>query len=352
MEELQLVWGWQPALYLFLGGMGASAFAVVAFLFLRHGDQDKKVLNASMWVALISLCVGLLLLVAELITPLRGMMMWQSFSNTTSWMTVGAWLIFAAAVFFFVTAVLTSGFFEKRYQGRKAFEQDVPVQDVGSGAKLPTSAAALPRQWRLTKACAAIGLVLGLGVAVYTGILLMSAPGVPLWSTMLLPCLFTVSALDTGVALIEIVAACTRKREKGGASAHLFKANESFLHGSVIVLVIVEAIVLVAFMASMLSGNAADATGSVSFATAAVESAELIVTGPLAPFFWILVVGFGLILPFSMAIAGIALKGRGAFASLLGALGALVGGCALRFVVLMAGLHVDYLLDAVAALPF
>ena len=32
--ELQTIWSWQPALYLFLGGMGAGAFVMAAVLFL------------------------------------------------------------------------------------------------------------------------------------------------------------------------------------------------------------------------------------------------------------------------------------------------------------------------------
>ena len=34
MITLQSVWGWQPSLYLFLGGMGSGAFAVLSVLFL------------------------------------------------------------------------------------------------------------------------------------------------------------------------------------------------------------------------------------------------------------------------------------------------------------------------------
>ena len=30
--ELQTIWSWQPALYLFLGGMGAGAFVMAAVL--------------------------------------------------------------------------------------------------------------------------------------------------------------------------------------------------------------------------------------------------------------------------------------------------------------------------------
>ena len=42
MIELQSVWGWQPALYLFLGGMGAGAFVVAAVLYLRCGSKAGK----------------------------------------------------------------------------------------------------------------------------------------------------------------------------------------------------------------------------------------------------------------------------------------------------------------------
>ena len=50
----------------------------------------------SVLAAVVCLIAGLLLLLSELINPVRGMMMWQSFSNFTSWMTFGAWIVFAA----------------------------------------------------------------------------------------------------------------------------------------------------------------------------------------------------------------------------------------------------------------
>lgn len=43
-----------------------------------------------------------------------------------------------------------------------------------------------------------IGFVSALGTAVYTGVLIMSVRYVPFWNTLLLPALFTVSALSTG----------------------------------------------------------------------------------------------------------------------------------------------------------
>ena len=94
--ELQSVWGWQPALYLFLGGMGAGAFIMAAILYLKDRERNARIVCVSMWAAAISLIVGLLLLLMELVTPVRGLLMWQSFSHFTSWMTYGAWGAFGA----------------------------------------------------------------------------------------------------------------------------------------------------------------------------------------------------------------------------------------------------------------
>lgn len=60
--ELQTIWSWQPALYLFLGGMGAGAFVMAAVLFLIDRTRHRLIVCVSMWAALASLAVGLLLL--------------------------------------------------------------------------------------------------------------------------------------------------------------------------------------------------------------------------------------------------------------------------------------------------
>lgn len=113
-----------------------------------------------------------------------------------------------------------------------------------------------------------------------------------------------------------------------------------------VVLVVLEVVVLAAFLATMQGSDLTTATG----ATAAA-SARLLAQGMLAPFFWLLVGACGLALPLAMAIAGMVLRKRrksGRTAMLVGAAGALVGGCALRFLVLMAGLHADVVAQAVS----
>ena len=264
---MQTVWGWQPALYLFLGGMGGGCFLTAAILYLKDAAHNRRTVCASMWAATISLAVGLLLLLAELITPVRGLMMWQSFSHFTSWMTFGAWGAFAAIVVFGLSAIFAT---EK--------------------VKVPANA---------RRMLAIIGIVLGAFVAVYTGMLLMAPASVPFWNTPLLPLLFTVSAFDTGVALVEVMAMVAARKDPLAADA------KRFLERCVVVLVLVEMVVLAAFLVAALAGSGLDAEG----ATAAA-SASMLVEGPLAGWFWVLLVAAGLALPLAVAIAGLAKSGR------------------------------------------
>ena len=282
MAELQSVWGWQPALYLFLGGMGAGAFVVAALLYFLDRQSNRKTICIASWAATACLVAGLLLLLSEL-TNL----------STEQWVK--------------------------------------PVSKKWKGYPKARN--------RMRSVLAVVGIALGLCVAMYTGILLMSVPGVPLWNTLLLPCLFTVSALDTGAALVEIVAVAPKR-------AVLSNKTHRLLEASVVVLVVLEVAVLAAFLATMQGSDLTTATG----ATAAA-SVRLLAQGMLAPFFWLLVGACGLGIPLAMAIAGMVLRKRrksGRTVMLVGAAGALVGGCALRVLVLMAGLHADVVAQAVS----
>lgn len=325
MEGLQTVWGWQPALYLFLGGMGAGAFLAAGILYLADKDSNRKTICLSMWAAFCCLALGLLLLLSELTNPLRGMLLWQNFSNGSSWMTFGAWAALCALVVFAASALLLTG------------KVDEVIRQ-----KWPAFA---EKKHRVVAALAAIGIALAVCVAVYTGMLLMAVPGVPLWNTLLLPCLFTVSAFDTGVALVEMVSVAVAKKEP------LTHGANRFLEGSVIVLVMLEGVILFFFAQTMLAGNVTDALSLGSSAETAAISMRMLVSGQLAPYFWILLVACGLAMPLvAAAFALISRKECPRAIVAAGAAGAIIGGCTLRFLVLMAGLHADQIADAVSTL--
>lgn len=317
MVEFQTVWGWQPALYLFLGGMGAGALVFASVLTLIDRKQHSMTIGFSQWAAAIFMAVGLLLLLSELTNPARGIMAWESFVNFSSWMTWGAWGVLAAIVVSALAALCT----------------------------MRTTAAGIAALWRgfkkvrpaICKVFAVLGIVLGMFVAVYTGVLLMSAPGIPFWNTVLLPLLFTISALDTGAALVEIISVAVGKRQP------MSERCASLLEKSIIVMVVLEVVVLIAFLVS--------AGGEGAVGEAAAASVAAVTTGELAPWFWCLVVLCGLGAPLAASL--LAMKSRGRNVSMIvmsGAAGALIGGCALRFLVLMAGAHADLVADTVATL--
>lgn len=336
MSEMQSIWGWEPALYLFLGGLGAGTFVAAAVLFLVTGRRMKKTFAVASWTSLVFLGGGLLLLIMELEVPVRGLMMWQSFSHFTSWMTIGAWLVFSSLVVFGLTGLGATERIWKLVDGKV----EVLAQ----------------RRSLLLKVLAICGIVLGLGVAVYTGLLLMTAPGVPLWNTPLLPCLFTVSALDTGVAALVVILAFTKE-----AKHDIGRRLESV----VIVLVLIEVVVLAAFSFDMFLGNPLALNGvgvgdevslyaqagAYAFSSGAVQSVSELFFGRFSLVFWVVFVVLGLAVPLIAAVCGIRSTSKSvASVGLIGAGCALVGGCALRFLVLGAGAHVDLIGAAVTAL--
>lgn len=307
-------------MYLFLGGMGAGAFIAAMVLFFKDAKSHHRTIMYSILVSVICLIVGLLLLLSELIHPLRGMIMWQSFSNFSSWMTWGAWLVFVTIAIFLLQAICL-GERSKKFVSKlwKGFD------------KHSTS---------LQKIVGIIGCVLAFGVALYTGILLMSAPGVPLWNTILIPLLFTVSALDTGIALVELISFGVRKKE--GLSTEMSR----FFEISVIVLVVLELLVLAVLLFS--SAGAPDTYAQ----SIAQGSVQLLVSGSYAVPFWVLVVAIGLVIPLIAALVTLVRKINTSKQVVIvgGAVSALIGGCTLRFLIIMSGAHADPVIDMVAQL--
>ncbi len=254
---------------------------MAAVLFLIDRTRHRLIVCVSMWAALASLAVGLLLLLSEAhhagarpahVAELR------AFHFVDDLRRMGRICGYGG-----VRGVGAAG---DEAGGRVAGDEVEMVREARRGI---APGAGRRREHRA-----------GAFVAVYTGMLLMSAGGVPLWNTPLLPALFTVSAFDTGVALVEIVAVLLSKKDALRLKARVI------MERAVVVLVLVECVVMAAFLASMLGADGQTAMG----ATAA-SSAALLVSGGLAACFWGMVVVCGLVLPLVMAAAGLVLHRRG-----------------------------------------
>jgi formate-dependent nitrite reductase membrane component NrfD len=156
-----------------------------------------------------------------------------------------------------------------------------------------------PGDRRIRQVLAVPGGILGFFVASYTGVLL-GATNRPIWggNNWIGP-LFVVSAISTGVAALLLFLA--RSRLPGFWRVHLLAAG-------------LEALLLVLFLQSLGAG------------------AMVFLNGSFAPVFWGGVVVAGLALPF-----GLALFGRARAVEAVAAVLVLVGGFALRYLVLASG---------------
>ncbi|MCL2750552.1 MAG: polysulfide reductase NrfD [Coriobacteriia bacterium] len=301
MIVLQTTWNWLIVVYLFLGGLSAGAYCTAAILHLFAKGRFAATIKIGAWAATITLAVGLLALIADLENPLRAFLLWQSFSNLSSWMAIGAWLICVAFIVFLLTSLLLT---------------EWSARLLGSVRFLERSRAAA------LKVLSVLGIALALGVALYTGILLQAAPGIPLWDSWLLPVLFTFSALDTGVAAVLIILLLFDKDSRRGQLG-------VSLERVTIVLILLEGAALAAFFLTLLQGGRSE-----------VLAASIILEGQLSWAFWLLLVCVGLAIPLLIAVIQQFMKGRhNRVLPLSGAFALLIGGFTLRYVIVAAGIH-------------
>ncbi len=316
MMGFQEAWGWPAALYLFLGGLGAGTFIVASLVLLTRKQRQEPAVAAAYWFATACLAGGLLALVFELGQPERGVLLWRSFANASSWMTLGAWALALSLAMFLVAALLATA----------------SVSD------------ALSRRWewfaragdRVRFGVAIGGSALALFVAFYTGLLLKGATGVPFWSTWLLPALFAVSALAAGAnafALLSVLTGCARQADDGERRRFVLAA---------MCLSALEATLLLAYLMIMLDGGPGGS--SAARAAACAASARALISGELSLEFWALVVVTGLVASLAFSAASCVARGNAGLVVLAaGSACALSGECALRFLVLLAGVRVDYI---------
>lgn len=276
--------------YLFLGGAGGGALAVLSVLEgvrllvpRRLGLPDEFFARA--WpVCLVVLATGIVCIAADLGRPDR--LFELVFSPQATPLTVGA---YALAV-----GLVCAG----------AFWVLAAFDNVRA-----------PRVVRFALAVAT--LIAGLVTAVYTGVLLQGLASVLFWQTALLPVVFALSSLSCGVALALLAAAFVESRRP-------FVRPLAWLARVDGGLIVLEAACLAAYLVWGFAGEGTRA------------AAEALLAGELAPVFWGGVVAAGLAAPFVME--RLLTHGNHRSQLLWIAMFVLVGGFALRFCFVQAGL--------------
>lgn len=236
--------------YLFLAGAAAGAFVVASACAivdaLRRTDASERLAVAGQSGFLVAppvLVVAALFLVLDLGSPERA---WQiALMPFGSMVSIGAWLV---ALFLLVSSASALC--------------GLLMHSVPSGM--------LWFSWTA-------GSLLACGVMTYTGLLLSDLVAVDFWFTWLLPLLFVVSSLATGLALV-LVADVLRARHAHARPGPLWALGAA--------LGVAECAVVVAFLVDRCA-----------FSETARASCDLLLLGDLAGFFWAGVVLCGLLVP-------------------------------------------------------
>lgn len=285
------VWGWEIPVYLFLGGWVAGAMVLSGWLMRRRGQQEgPTVVRVLPWVGLLLISLGMLALLLDLEHKLYVWRMYTTFqpSSPMSW---GGWILVGVYPVLALTGIAT-----------------VPAALADAWAPLGV----LARRLREPGAMNLLGLAnigLGVGLGIYTGILLSSLGARPLWASAALGPLFLVSGLSTGAAFAHVIA-----RDQGEQAA-LLRADNAFLAA--------ELVLIALFLIGLTTASAVHA-----------NAAALLLGGPYTAVFWVFVVGLGIVLP--LAIQSLMASHRIPHTLVAPAL-VMLGGLALRFVIVSAG---------------
>jgi formate-dependent nitrite reductase membrane component NrfD len=312
--EFELNWGYPVIFYLFLAGLGAGCLTVSSSVLLRgggggFGGEHFALARVGALIAPLPVMLGCFLLIFELGSFQGGR--WLRWLNlygqiNLSPMSIGTWLL---TFFIFISLVYLFTF-------------------------LPRDARPGDRFDALRRGLAWIAVPLGIGTAIYTGILLGAMPSRPFWNSPVLALLFLVSALSTGVAAIILgynVIEHFRKRPLHEAfvaeSRYLLTASDLLLIGFEVLAVFL--FIMFAFLT----------VGDVKRAFTVILPG-----GSLSPLFWYGFVGFGLVIPALIELVYVVPKliyHRAYTAPLIVEIVVpvivLAGGFLLRYVVVVAG---------------
>ncbi len=300
-------WGWLIAIYLFLGGLGAGAFFVAAVVELTGERYRQRYCPTSMIGAGVSgplILLGTLLLIldlgAGLREPWRILFMFTNFSSVMTW---GIWILtFFLPICFLYAALELMNVYPGILAWFRKWLRFLPET--------------LPYR-KIKRVVCSIGIVLALGTALYTGVLLSVVRAVPFWNTPILPALFVVSAISTGMGLtIDL-----------GATLAIPTVQRRFNNLPLIHMILIG--LEIALLALLL-------VTSLNQGGEAALSAKLIMTGPGSVVFWVVVMGFGMVFPLLVHVYAFALHGHGYISGILSGVGIVIAGLFVRYLIIAA----------------
>ena len=318
------VWAWQIPVYLFLGGLVAGMMVLGGLNMLRLAkgrrlDEAWPVQTPLLAFVLLNLGMGALFLDLE-----HKLYVWAVYLTfqPASPMSWGSWVLILVFPVLLVSALIR-----------------LPQAWPWLGEKVPALGRA--SDWLLHRPGAirllgASNLGLGIGLGIYTGILLNTMVARPLWNTAILGPLFLFSGLSAAAALVHLVSGLMRspapRTMLGGALSALAQPltatapdhrNAAALTRADVAFLAVELVLIVLMFIGLTSSSASH-----------IAAAQLLITGPYAAVFWVGVVAIGILIPLLLQLLELSQRVRH---TAIPALLVLAGGITLRWVMVSAG---------------
>jgi len=290
-------WGWEIPVYLFLGGLVAGIMIAVSVVILLRGKQGlTNAMKTGLVAAPVLLSLGMLALFIDL-TMKQHIFRFYTTLRPSAPMSLGSWILMLV---YPVQGLLVLA------QPPKWLESRLPRIALLDKVRALASDRLNALAWG--------GLVAGISLGIYTGILLSATVAQPLWSSAALGLLFLVSGGSTGVAALML-------GEREARSQHLLARFD-------IALISLELIAVSLWLIGLLTQGPLYR-----------QAAGLLLWGPYAPVFLGVVAFGGLLLPAVLEV--MALRGKALHSRVVPAL-VLVGGLVLRFVVVYAGQEIGF----------
>jgi formate-dependent nitrite reductase membrane component NrfD len=291
------VWGWEIPVYLFLGGFTAGIMVLSGWALWKGrrnpASQPSFALASSglFGLGLAAVSLGMLALFLDLA---HKPYVWRLYLTMQPWspMSWGAWILLL------VYPVLAAGVL-----------LDPPRVLLRRLPALGPLAAWLAPSDFARRAIGFVSIATGIGLGIYTGILLSALGARPLWSSGLLGPLFLASGLSSSAAFAHWASPDAEERRRLAWLDNLFLVVELGLIGMLLI-------------------------GLTSSTEAHAQAARLVLGGPYTAVFWVGVVGLGIVVP--LVIQSLAVTHRIVHTPIAPIL-VMLGGLALRFVIVNAG---------------
>jgi len=300
------IWNWEIPVYLFLGGLVAGLLVLGALLELRRGDRPRSPsLGWAPFAGLLLLSLGMLALALDLEHKFHIYRFFLAFKPASP-MSWGSWILILVYPLGLGLGLLTLT------DGQRAWLRSQPWAARTRLAPFVDRAARVAERAR---GAILLGVIaIGVGLGIYTGLLLGTLVARPQWSTMVLPPLFLASGISTGAAFLLLL--------------RLSPADHEQVARWDVYAIVAELVLIFLLLVGYATGGE-------------VGQHQLyhLAGGPWTSAFWSLVVVAGLLVPLGMELAGLRRK---AHLPLVVSVLVLVGGLALRIILLSAGQASSY----------